>query len=124
MLVGSVWQSAKNTQVKIQRAKHARKPVVSVSNTVKARTSKPLAALEIAGDPTDLQDQVVFAGELHQLIGIEILQIARAGRTDALGSGVDLPTPAWSHPHTPALSVVGSNISLATCRRRSPRGAA
>ena len=45
-LAASVWQSAKNTRVKIQRAKHARRPVASVSNTVKAGRSKPLGALE------------------------------------------------------------------------------
>ncbi len=46
MLVASVWQSAKNTQVMMQRAKHVRKPVVSASNTVKAGRSKPLGDLE------------------------------------------------------------------------------
>ena len=47
MLVASVWQSAKNTQVMIQRAKPVRKPVASVSNTVKAGRSKSLGVLEL-----------------------------------------------------------------------------
>ncbi len=46
MCVASVWQSAKNTQVMIQRAKLVRKPVASVSNTVKEGRNKPLGLLE------------------------------------------------------------------------------
>jgi len=38
----SVWQSAKNTQRRIQRAKHVQKPVESVSNTVKAQRNSPM----------------------------------------------------------------------------------
>lgn len=38
----SVWQSAKNTQLRIQRAKHVQKPVGSVSNTVKAQRNSPI----------------------------------------------------------------------------------
>ena len=52
MLVASVWQNAKNTQVMTLLAKPVRKPVGSVSNTVKPRTSKLLESIRISNVAT------------------------------------------------------------------------
>ena len=89
-------------QVMIQRAKHVRKPVVSVSNTVKARRSKPRDVLEAGVTKATLLPRISDVGFC---VATCMLSTNQQGFAFSLGQAVELAVdqPGWSddkHPFT------------------------